>query len=276
MLLSKELINFGKLEKMYLENGWSKDVIERTSTYKIKYLSDDVTVEGYISEPENIKGKTPVIIWNRGGFGEDGRLDEFLAAGILGEIASWGYIAMMSNYRDDDELGGKDLNDILNLIEIAEDMPACDTERIGMEGWSRGGMMLYLTLTKTDKIKCAVSVAGMASLERNRENNFNISKVIEAKLNFLNDTVDNIINSRTALKFYDKMNPGTPILFLHGTNDEKISYKDSEELYKLLKERNKKTNYEFRLFDGDDHYLNKHKQEVSRMKKEWFDRYLKN
>lgn len=276
MLLSKELINFGKLEKMYLENGWSKDVIERTSTYKIEYLSDDVTVEGYISEPENIKGKAPVIIWNRGGFGEDGRLDEFLAAGILGEIASWGYIAMMSNYRDDDELGGKDLNDILNLIEIAEDMPACDTERIGMEGWSRGGMMLYLTLTKTDKIKCAVSVAGMASLERNRENNFNISKVIEAKLNFLNDTVDNIINSRTALKFYDKMNPGTPILFLHGTNDEKISYKDSEELYKLLKERNKKTNYEFRLFDGDDHYLNKHKQEVSRMKKEWFDRYLKN
>ena len=152
MLLSKELINFGKLEKMYLESGWSKDVIECTNTYKIEYLSDDVTVEGYISEPENIKGKTPVIIWNRGGFGEDGRLDEFLAAGILGEIASWGYIAMMSNYRDDDELGGKDLNDILNLIEIAEDMPACDTERIGMEGWSRGGMMLYLTLTKTDKI----------------------------------------------------------------------------------------------------------------------------
>jgi dipeptidyl aminopeptidase/acylaminoacyl peptidase len=275
MLLSKELINFGKLEKMYLENGWSKDVIECTSTYKIEYLSDDVIVEGYISEPENIKGKTPVIIWNRGGFGEDGRLDEFLAAGILGEIASWGYIAMMSNYRDDDELGGKDLNDILNLIEIAEDMPACDADRIGMEGWSRGGMMLYLTLTKTDKIKCAVSVAGMANLRRNRDSNSKLSELIEAKLGGLKEADDDIIDSRTALKFYDKMNSVTPILFLHGTNDEKISYKDSEELYNLLKERNKKTNYEFRLFEGDDHYLNKHKQEVSRIKKEWFDRYLK-
>jgi dipeptidyl aminopeptidase/acylaminoacyl peptidase len=274
MLLSKDIVDLERQEKIYIENGWSTDVIECTKTYKIEYLSDDVTVEGYISEPDDIKSKLPVIIWNRGGFREDGILDDFLAVGILGEIASWGYVAMMTNYRDDDELGGKDLDDIFNLISIAEGMTYCDTERMGMEGWSRGGMMLYMTLARTDRFRCAVSVAGLADFKMSSENNIHISEIVKKKLKEMNETEENIINSRSAFRFYAKICPDTPILFLHGTNGDKVNFKESEELYRLLKTKNKETNYELHLFDGDDHYLNKHKSEVAKLRKDWYDRYL--
>lgn len=276
MLLSKDLINLETQDRAIIESGWSRRVIENTSTYKITYLSDGFKVEGYMSEPEPIKSKLPLIVWNRGGFREDGKLDDFLATGILGEIASWGYIAMMSNYRDEDELGGNDINDVLNLIKLAEDFPQCDIERIGMEGWSRGGLMLYLTLTKTDKIKCAISVAGLVNLNRNRIKNDTLVKSIEDTIGSDDKSIEKQrILSRSATHFYKEINSKTPILFLHGTNDEKVNYKDSKELYELLKARNKNTNYELKLFEEDDHYLNKHKHEVSLIRKEWYDRYLK-
>ena len=274
MLLSKDIVDLERQEKIYIENGWSTDLIECTKTYKIEYLSDDVTVEGYISEPDDIKSKLPVVLWNRGGFREDGKLDDFLAVGILGEIASWGYVAMMTNYREDDELGGKDLDDIFNLISIAEELPYCDTDRMGMEGWSRGGMMLYMTLARTDRFRCAVSVAGLADFKMSSENNIHISEIVKKKLKEMNETEENIINSRSAFRFYENICPDTPILFLHGTKDDKVNFKESEELYGLLKTKNKDTNYELHLFDGDDHYLNKHKSEVAKLRKDWYDRYL--
>jgi dipeptidyl aminopeptidase/acylaminoacyl peptidase len=38
-----------------------------------------------------------------------------------------------------------------------------DTSRVGIYGWSRGRMMTYLALTKTNKFKAAVIGAGMAN-----------------------------------------------------------------------------------------------------------------
>lgn len=59
----------------------SREEFERRKTYtgvdckKIKYLSDGLKVVGYIWKPKNSEGKKlPVIIFNRGGNREQGKL----------------------------------------------------------------------------------------------------------------------------------------------------------------------------------------------------------
>jgi dienelactone hydrolase len=63
-----------------------------------------------------------------------------------------------------DEFGGADLNDVMNLLPLLEALPNADPSRIGMAGFSRGALMTYLALTKTDRIKAAV-VAGYGGFQ---------------------------------------------------------------------------------------------------------------
>src|SRR5215211_5053689 len=56
---------------------YPKEAVERMRSgglelLKIKYLSDGLKVSGFIYKPKETAGKKlPVVIWNRGGVGED-------------------------------------------------------------------------------------------------------------------------------------------------------------------------------------------------------------
>ena len=54
------------------------------------------------------------------------------------------------------------MNDVLNLIPLLNELEQADQKKIGMFGGSRGGMMTYISLTKSNKIK-AVAVLGAPS-----------------------------------------------------------------------------------------------------------------
>jgi hypothetical protein len=115
-------------------------------------------------------GVLPCIIWNRGGSEERGAIDKFTARGMFGQLASWGFVVFASSYRASfnnelhDEFGGSDVDDILNLMEMAKDIPFADTSRWAMEGWSRGGMMTYLALRKRHDIKAAIISGGITDV----------------------------------------------------------------------------------------------------------------
>lgn len=276
MLKELKDVNLGKNERLLLENGWGKEIADNVKTLKFFYKSDNEIVKGYTSFPKKISGKLPVIIWNRGGNNKSGLLDDFLASGILGEIASWGYIVFASQYREKDEFGGKDVNDVLNLMEEAKKFELSDDNLIGMEGWSRGGMMSYLTLTKTDVVKCCVIVAGLADLIGNENSNINLGKVYFNSFG-TRDNVEFIKRKkdRSAVYWFDKICPDTNILFIHGTADNKISKQDSVEMYNKLSKRNLSAKYDLQLINGGDHYLRKYRKNVSLLRKMWFDSYLK-
>lgn len=272
MLLEQYDVNLTIEQKDLLKKGYGKDIIDNVTTYRILYLSSGKKVEGYSSYPNNPDRKYPVIIWNRGGYRENGRLDDFLASGILGEISSWNFAVFASNYRDDDEFGGKDVDDIINLMEVAEEFPFTDCENTGIEGWSRGGMMAYKVLQRQVKINCAVIVSGLSDMRRSVKINKSLSKMVSSLKNAYNDE---FLYDRTSLNSAEKINPGIPILFIHGTGDDRISYKDSAEMYEKLKKLNKTTNYQLELIEKGDHYLKEHKDFVSNLKKNWYNKYLK-
>ena len=112
MIISEEELSLSDIQKKLVISGWGSEVYENTIVKKIFYESDGLSVQGYFASPVNLQNKLPLIIWNRGGYGNDGKIDDFLAKGMFGEIASWGYTVLASNYREKDEFGGSDVNDI--------------------------------------------------------------------------------------------------------------------------------------------------------------------
>ncbi|MBK8943828.1 MAG: S9 family peptidase [Ignavibacteriae bacterium] len=277
MILERKIIELTEAQSRILKTGWGNSAINETILEKITYDSDGLKVKGYVAYPKIINEKLPCIIWCRGGFGNTSKLDDFYAKGILGQIASWGYFVFESQYRGNDggegidEFGGNDLNDVLNLIPIANEFEFADKNIWGIEGWSRGGMMTYLTLTKNYNFKAAISVAGISNVECSiRESRF-MKKIIESHQNLIDDE---FCESRTILNKMENFSKSTPTLLIHGLKDERVPVHHSIDLSNEMI----KLNIEHRLIllENGDHFLKSHKQEVDKFRKNWFKKYLIN
>lgn len=176
-IILRNKISLSSIQQKMIASGWGENVIESTVVESITYISDGLKINGYIAYPKNQEKKYPCIIWCRGGIGNAGAIDEFNARGIFGQIASWGYVVFASQYRGNagsegtDEFGGDDINDVLDLIPLADEIECADNTIWGIEGWSRGGMMTYLTLIRTDIFKAAITIGGIANFRNLSENN---------------------------------------------------------------------------------------------------------
>ena len=274
MILSEEVIKLSDSQNKLIESGWGREVIDEVILKKIIYDSDNLEVNGFLVYPIDISKKYPLVIWNRGGNLKDGMIDDFLARGIFGEIASWGYVVLASQYRQADEFGGSDVNDVLNLIPAADEISFCDSSKIGMEGWSRGGMMAYKVLSLTDRINCAIIISGLADLFRSEEFRSDLSKVYKKLFGSKDENeFKERMRERSAVYFADSINKNTKILLIHGSADQKISSQDSVEMYEKLSENGIES--ELMILEGGDHYLRKYRKELSQKRRDWFDKYLK-
>ncbi len=274
MITREENISLNKREYSFIKSGWGEKTASGVDLKKIYYLSDGKEIEGFLAIPKKVNNRIPLIIWNRGGYKESGKLDNFLAFGLLGEIASWGYAVLASQYRSEDEFGGLDVNDILELINLANEIDYVDTDLIGMEGWSRGGMMTYLTLTKTNSVKCAVIISGLSNLIRNRRNSNFLKLVNSIYVESDEVHIRNELMLRSAVNFSEKISRNTSILLIHGDKDERISYLDSEDMYYKLSSNNQ-SNYELKIIENGDHFLKSSRKYISELRKNWFSNYLK-
>ncbi|BDQ03225.1 prolyl oligopeptidase family serine peptidase [Ignavibacterium sp.] len=280
-ILSREMISLPEQQNKMIISGWGADVLDKTTVEKITYLSDGLKVKGYIAYPNDNSKTYPCIIWCRGGYGNAGAIDKFTARGMFGQLASWGYCVFASQYRGNDgseghdDFGGDDVNDILNLIPLADEIPQANKNVWGIEGWSRGGMMTYLTLTRTNIFKAAIVLGGIANLRCNAEESKFMRRLYEYSLgNFTNEEFKKRCEERSIINFPEKLSRQTPLLIIHGNADERVLPHDSIDLsYKLLE-----LNFPFRLvmLEGGDHFLKSHRQEVDEMRRKWFDRFLKN
>lgn len=266
-------------QKPLLISGWGRDVIENSVVEKIVYQSDRYKVAGYIAYPlQQTTENYPCIIWNRGGAKDRGYIDEFTAKGLFGKMASWGYAVFASMYRGSvkgegvEEFGGNDVNDILNLIPLADELPFADGACWGIEGWSRGGMMTFLTLKNDSRFKCAILTGAISDLTGS-SGGFNLSQEHFEKLIPGNDLQKELLK-RSAFHFVDELPRATNYLIMHGGGDTVVAPQQSIKLAELMRRKN--FNVEFHLMEGDDHFLRKNRKLVEQLRKSWFERYLKN
>ena len=274
-IIERKEITLNESQTKLVVNGWGKDAFVNSVVEKITYLSDNLKVKGFISYPKDISKKYPCVIWNRGGMGNRGAIDSFTARGIYGQLASWGYVVFASQYRGNaggegqEELGGKDVNDILNLVPLADEFDFADNTKWGIEGWSRGGMMTYLTLKKNKNFKCAILVGAMADLK----NYFYDSPQVYERFKELADEnkLKEIITERSAINISDKL-PRIPYLIIHGGDDRMVSPLQSIEMAKKL--HTQKFDYRLVILENGDHFLRNHRREVNSLRKSWFSKYL--
>jgi len=279
IIVERNRIELGDTQNKMIKSGWGEHTLSNSVVEKMTYNSDGLNVKGYLAYPGDTTQKYPCIIWNRGGIGEKGVIDTFTARGIFGQIASWGYVLLASQYRGNaggegkDEFGGEDINDVLNLLPLAEEIQCADTERWGIEGWSRGGMMTYLTLTKNHTFKCAVITGGIANLGCSSAESRFMRKLFEVTMgDYGDENFKQKCDARSIVNFPEKLPRTTPMLILHGTADKRVLPHDSLDLSYLLL----KLEIPFRLvmLEGGDHFMRKHRKEVDMMRKNWYKKYL--
>ncbi|PIP78699.1 MAG: hypothetical protein COW85_03280 [Ignavibacteria bacterium CG22_combo_CG10-13_8_21_14_all_37_15] len=263
-------------EKM-IASGWGIDAREKAVVEKIIYLSDGLRIEGYLAYPKQQKEneKFPCIIWNRGGAGAKGMIDSFAARGMFGQLAGWGYVVFASMYRGslegEDRIGGEDVNDVLNLIPLADELPFADTTKWGIEGWSRGGLMTYLILQKNYNFKCAVFVGAISDVRMPAKNTPSMTELF--KHAFPKEIFEAEMFNRCAVEHADKLAKETNYLLIHGGGDDIISPLQSIEMAKKLSEN--EINYRLVVLEQGTHYLKNHRNEVAALRKHWYEKYLK-
>jgi dipeptidyl aminopeptidase/acylaminoacyl peptidase len=247
---------------------------------EVAYLSDGLRIKGYLLTPAQ-EGKHPCIIFNRGGNPQlDSLSRESVVRGHAAMLASAGYMIVASQYRQGggsegyDEFGGNDVHDVLNLIPLLEHEPACDASRIGMFGVSRGGMMTYLTLTKTDRIRAAVVLSGLSDLALNLKSRpDDMGKVYQTYIPDYGRRREQALAERSAVRWAEKIDKKTPLLVLQGTADWRVGPAESLEMADAL--LRSKHPFRFVLFEGGAHGLPEHRIEVDRLLLNWFNDYLR-
>ena len=271
--ISSMVYDQGKLKPKY-------NYLNTVNIEKIIYESDGLKVVGYLVTPNN-SGSYPCIVYNRGGNKEFGKLTPKKAVFILARTASWGYVVAASQYRGNDggegkeEFGGKDVNDVLNLIPLFDHVKSADTSKMGIYGWSRGGMMTYLALTKTNRFKAAVVGGGASDLRMVMETRKDTFETVyfDNIPDYAKDK-SHALNQRSAINQVENISKTTPILMLHGTSDWRIVPEMALDLSKAFIKNS--IPHRLVLFEGGDHGLSEFRNEVDDMAKDWFDSYLKN
>jgi dipeptidyl aminopeptidase/acylaminoacyl peptidase len=290
LLLRQEVISDLSKSKIYpslIENDneqikWKEKFryIDSIDIYLITYLSDGLKINGLLVKPKK-KGKYPCIIYNRGGNRDFGSLKIAHGAITLGEIAKEGYVVIASQYRGNagsegkEEFGGNDINDVTILPKVLREIEGADTSKIGMYGWSRGGMMTFMALTKMKSVKAVVVGGALSNCISSIKDRPEMETTVLAELipNYVaNKEVE--LERRSPIKWANKLPTDVPILMLHGNSDWRV--KPEQSLNLALEFEKNRIPYRCIIFEGGDHEILEHKEEVTDHVIKWFNRYLKN
>lgn len=250
---------------------------------RVIYESDGLRILGYLSYPKDAPtagDRLPCLIFNRGGNRDFGAMTPERAA-IMGErVAGWGYVFFASNYRGStgsegsDEFGGRDVNDVVNALRVFDQLPFADGARIGMWGHSRGGMMTYLALTRTDRVKAAVVGAGLADMERSMEQRPEMDTNVAAECvpDWATRRAE-AIEARSAVRWAERLPESVPVLIIHGTADWRVDPMDALDMARAMQRARRP--YALRMFEGADHGLSEFRDEYSEAVRGWLDAYVR-
>jgi dipeptidyl aminopeptidase/acylaminoacyl peptidase len=265
----------------------TRDTIAVTETgatvERVTWLSGGHEVFGYLATPEG-PGPFPVVVRLRGGNRSFGAYSPERAVGSLGQLADWGYLAIAPQYRgatdpeegdSADEFGGAEVDDIFAMIDLLPELePAADTSRVGLDGWSRGGMMALLALRRSDRFRAAVLVGSMSDLERMAADRPVMLEVYQELFGTPDSTeFRRRIRERSGVRWPGELPTDTPILILHGGADWRVSPLQSLDLATGLQAAGRF--YRIVVVPGADHSLSDAAPERDAERRAWFDRWVR-
>lgn len=263
-------------EAAYLQAVGKYEAAGDIITRRITYTSDGLRVTGLMVTPARLtEAGHPLLIYNRGGNREYGKLTAHQVMRSFAPFARVGYLVFGSNYRGNDggegreEFGGADVHDVLALLVLAKEHSAWDGRNVYMLGHSRGGMMTYLAMKQGAALNAAVSIAGMSDMFACVAERPDMSDIFTRLI--VGDAAQReaLYRERSAVLWPQQIT--APLLLLHGDADNRVSVSHSIRLAAALAASDKP--HELVVYEGGNHALLRHWDRALEACLSWFARY---
>jgi dipeptidyl aminopeptidase/acylaminoacyl peptidase len=244
---------------------------------------DGTQVEGWLTLPPDFQPGTryPALLDIHGGpvaqfdwsFDFDSQL-----------MAANGYVVIRANPRGSSgygqafsqaiwaDWGNKDFQDVMAAVDHAIAEGYADPDRLGVGGWSYGGILTNYVITQTDRFEGAITGASEV-LYRSNYGHDHYQRHWEAELGLpWGETAENWERISPFNRVEDIV---TPTLIMGGAVDWNVPILNSEQLYQALKRLDRETLLV--VYPGEHHGIRTPEFQKDRLERwlDWFDLYVK-
>jgi dipeptidyl aminopeptidase/acylaminoacyl peptidase len=237
---------------------------------------DGTLIDGFLTlPPGHVPGtKLPAILRIHGG-----PADQFSTAFELEwqVLAGHGYAVIASNPRGSTgrgtaysraiwaDWGNRDYEDVMAAVDHVVAAGTADPDRLGVGGWSYGGILTNVVVSKTARFKAAISGAGMANhLGGYGTDHYQYEWEVELGLPWRARD----LWLRLSSPFFDVEKVASPTLFLCGALDVNVPLLATEQMYQALR-RVGRVETELVVYPDQWHSI-----ETPSYRKDRFERYL--
>ncbi len=244
--------------------------------------ADGPPVHAWVIKPPGFEParKYPLILWIHGG-----PVGQFTNGFNLTHqyLASLGYVVLLVNPRGSTgygeefsraifaDWGGPDYDDVMAGVDALIARGYVDPDRMGVGGYSYGGILTNYVIVKTDRFKGAVSAAS----DSDYYGAFGTDDWGMLWIHEFGTPWDNIDLYRKVSPATYIKNAVTPTLFIHGGEDYRDPLSQSEHLYLALRVLDVETG--LIVYPGQSHGFGVPSYEADRLRRYglWFDKYVK-
>jgi len=243
---------------------------------------DGTRVSGYLYKPlDYTPGKKVPTLLNPHG----GPVGQYSASFYhLAQLyAANGYAVLLPNPRGSSgygqkfcqaifaDWGNKDYQDDMAMVDYAIAQGIADPDKLGVGGWSYGGMSTDFIIEQTTRFKAAISGAGIALMTSGfGHDQYQKDYFYELGYPWENKAVWEKISP-----FYRVNNITTPTLFMGGDIDWNVPIIGGEQMYQALKSLGRTT--ELVVYPGEHHGLTMPSHLKDRLERHlaWYNHYVK-
>lgn len=167
--------------------------------------------------------------------------------------------------------GNKDGQDVLAAVDYAVAAGVADPGRLGVGGWSYGGILTNQVIARDRRFKAAISGAGQSNALAGYGTDQYVREY-EAELG--SPWANPEAYARVSFPFLHADRIVTPTLFLCGDQDFNVPLLNSEQMYQALRSLGRET--ELVIYPGEYHEIRKPSYRRDRLQRYlgWYGRYL--
>lgn len=167
--------------------------------------------------------------------------------------------------------GNKDSQDVLAAVDYAVSIGVADPERLGVGGWSYGGILTNQVIARDRRFKAAISGAGQSNALAGYGTDQYVREY-EAELGTPWGNPD--VYQRVSFPFFHADRIITPTLFMCGEKDFNVPLLNSEQMYQALKSLGRET--QLVIYPGQFHGISVPSYRRDRQTRylAWYKRYL--
>lgn len=167
--------------------------------------------------------------------------------------------------------GKKDFEDVMAGVDYAIAQGIADSTRLGVGGWSYGGILTNYVITKSTRFKGAISGASEALIVGNYgHDHYQLEYEQELGLPWQNRAAYERLSS-----FNDVEKIVTPTMWIGGAEDWNVPILNSEQMYQAMRRLGRQT--QLVVYPGEHHGLTRVSFQRDRLERylAWYGKYVK-